>query len=51
MFVLFVRDYLDWIILLDFLMIRNRVKNKMLIEFGIFDDLFMNFLMLFVCYY
>lgn len=47
-FVSLARDYPDWIILLDSPMIRNRVKNKMLTELGIFDDLFMNFLMLLV---
>src|SRR5690554_3616975 len=47
-FVGLAQDFPDWIVLLDSPMIRNKVKQKMLNELGMFDALFMNFLMLLV---
>src|SRR5690554_1676074 len=50
-FVALAHDFPDWIVLLDSPMIRNRVKNGLLKELDIFDDLFLNFLMLLVRYH
>ncbi|MFA7417531.1 MAG: ATP synthase F1 subunit delta [Acholeplasma sp.] len=47
-FVAIAKDHPDWIVLLDSPMIRNRVKNHMLHELGVFNDLFINFLMLLI---
>lgn len=42
------KDHPDWIVLLDSPMVRNRVKNQMIKDLNLFDELFINFLMLLV---
>lgn len=50
-FVTLAHDNPDWITLLDSPMIRNRVKRDMLESLGVFDELFLNFLMLLARYH
>lgn len=47
-FVAIANDYPDWVVLLDSSMVRNKVKQKMLEDLKVFDDLFVNFLMLLI---
>ncbi|WP_084027165.1 ATP synthase F1 subunit delta [Acholeplasma granularum] len=47
-FVALASDNPDWIIFLDSPMVRNKVKQKLLTELGVFNELFINFLMLLI---